>query len=618
MSSSHFVFRFISAIWRGADGLRKVLHLVLMLFLFLMFLGLLSGEAPHLMPQRAALYLQPVGSLVDQVAGNPYDRAIAELTDNASPQTLVSDIVETLDFAAADDRIELVHLELSALGGAGLSKLQRVAKAMARFQESGKRIVASADSYSQQGYYLAAHADEVYMHPEGIIYLQGYGSYRNYFKDAIDLLRIDWNVFKVGTHKSFVEPYTRMDMSPEDRDSRTHLVAQFWTMYEDDVVAARGLTEGAINDYSQNLVDYVASANGDISQAALDRGLVDDLLGRAELREVFQGYVGVDEDDETMYPAVGMAHYLGQMRLLGGDRLKSENIAVIVAVGDILDGSQPPGTIGGDSTALLIRRALTDETVKAVVLRVDSSGGSVFASEVIAQEIEALQNAGKPVVASMGSVAASGGYWISVVADRVIASPATVTGSIGIFGMVPTFQRTLEVVGVATDGIGTTPWSGELRSDREMGQHTKQLFQMVIEDGYNDFISGVAENRKLDKDYVDSIGQGQVWTGNDAFENGLVDQLGDINDAVIAAAELAGLAAGEYGQKLIEQKLTSTEQMILDFLTVVRVAGIDPAAFVRAPTQIEIFANRMQEFLSSVSRFNDPKGVYSHCFCELN
>ena len=618
MSSSHFVFRFISAIWRGADGLRKVLHLVLMLLLFLMFFGLLSGEAPHLMPQRAALYLQPVGSLVDQVAGNPYDRAIAELTDNASPQTLVSDIVDTLDFAAADERIELVHLELSALGGAGLSKLQRVAKAMARFQESGKRIVASADSYSQQGYYLAAHADEVYMHPEGIIYLQGYGSYRNYFKDAIDLLRIDWNVFKVGTHKSFVEPYTRMDMSPEDRDSRTHLVAQFWAMYEDDVVAARGLTEGAINDYSQNLVEYVASANGDISQAALDRGLVDDLLGRAELREIFQGYVGVDEDDETMYPAMGMAHYLGQMRLLGGDRLKSENIAVIVAVGDILDGSQPPGTIGGDSTALLIRRALTDETVKAVVLRVDSSGGSVFASEVIAQEIEALQNAGKPVVASMGSVAASGGYWISVVADRVIASPATVTGSIGIFGMVPTFQRTLEVVGVATDGVGTTPWSGELRGDREMGQHTKQLFQMVIEDGYNDFISGVAENRELDKDYVDSIGQGQVWTGNDAFENGLVDQLGDINDAVIAAAELAGLAAGEYGQKLIEQKLTSTEQMILDFLTVVRVAGIDPAAFVRAPTQIEIFANRMQEFLSSVSRFNDPKGVYSHCFCELN
>lgn len=319
-----------------------------------------------------------------------------------------------------------------------------------------------------------------------------------------------------------------------------------------------------------------------------------------------------------MYSAVGMVRYLGQMRLLGGDHLKSENVAVIVAVGDILNGLQPPGAIGGDSTAILLRRALIDESVKSVVLRVDSPGGSVFASEVISQEIEALQEAGKPVVASMGSVAASGGYWISVVADRVIANPATVTGSIGIFGMVPTFQRTLEMVGVATDGVGTTPWSGELRGDREMSQHTKQLFQMVIEDGYNDFISGVAENRELDKDYVDSIGQGQVWTGNDAFENGLVDQLGDIDDAVIAAAELAGLAEGEYGRKLIEKQLTSTEQMILDFLSVARVAGIDPAAFFSAPTQIEVFANRMQELLSSVSRFNDPKGVYSHCFCELN
>lgn len=618
MSSGGFAGRFFGAIWRGADGLRRVLHLFLLLFLFLLFFGAISSEAPQRMPQRAALFLQPVGVLVEQVAGNPYDRAIAELTQNAKPETLVADIVDALEHAADDDRVEVVHLELSAMGGAGLSKLQRVAESISRFQESGKRVIASADSYSQHAYYLAAHADEVYLHPEGIVYLQGYGTYRNYYKDAIDLLRIDWNVFKVGTHKSYVEPYTRMDMSPEDRESRGRLIDQFWTMYEGDVVAARGLPEGAIDDYAQNMVDYVASANGDISQAALDRGLVDDLLGRAALREVFQGHVGVDPDDESMYPAVGMADYLGQIRLLGGDRLESENVAVIVAAGDILNGSHPPGTIGGDSTAVLLRRALVDESVKAVVLRVDSPGGSVFASEVIAQEIEALQEAGKPVVASMSSVAASGGYWISVVADRVIASPATVTGSIGIFGMVPTYQRTLEMVGVATDGVGTTPWSGELRADREMGEHTKQLFQMVIEDGYDDFISGVAENRELEKDYVDTIGQGQVWTGNDAFDNGLVDQLGNFDDAIAAAAELAGLSDGEYGQKLIEKQLTPTEQMILDFLSVARVAGIDPGAFVSSPTDIERFANQMQALLSSVSRFNDPKSVYSHCFCELN
>ena len=617
MSSGNIIFRFFGAIWRGLDGFRKILHLLLLLFIFLVFFGALSGGPPQLMPQSAALVVQPVGQLVEQIAGDPYDRAVAELFDDPPPQTLVSDVVEALRHASTDDRIEAVHLELSALGGSGLSKLQRIAAAMESFRESGKRIIASADYFSQQGYYLAAHADELYMHPEGIVYLQGYGSYRNYFKEAIDLLRIDWNVFRVGTHKAFVEPYTRMDMSPEDRESRRRLVEQFWTMYESDVVAARGLPQGAIDDYSQNLVEYVRSANGDISQAALDRGLVDELLGRAELRELLQGYVGVDSDDDSMYSAVYMYDYLNQMNLLHGPRLQAENVAVVVAAGDILDGSHPPGTIGGDSTAVLLRRALADESVKAVVLRVDSGGGSVFASEVIAQEIVALQAAGKPVIASMSSIAASGGYWISVVADRVIASPATVTGSIGIFGMVPTFQRTLRMAGIATDGVGTTPWSGELRPDREMSEHTRQLFQLVIEDGYDDFISGVATHRELDKDYVDSIAQGQVWTGDDAFENGLVDQLGDFDDAILAAAELAGLSEGEYGQKLIERQLTPTEQMILDLLSIFRVTGMDPTVFVDTPTPVEVFANQLQELVAHVGRFNDPKSIYAHCFCEI-
>ncbi len=618
MSSGNFLVRFMRAIWRGINGLRKVLHFILLLFIFMLFFGALSGEAPQLVPQRAALVIQPVGALVEQVAGDPYDRAIAELVGDAPPQTLVNDVVEALDHAKDDDRIEVVHLELSALGGAGLSKLQRIARAMQRFRETGKRIVASADFYTQQGYFLAAHADDVYMHPEGIVYLQGYGSYRNYFADAIELLRLDWNVFRVGTHKSFVEPYTRMDMSPEDRESRRRLIDQFWAMYENDVVAARGLPEGAIDHYAQNLVDYAASAHGDMGQAAVERGLVDDLLDRTDIRELMQDQVGVDTDDESMYSAVYMRDYLSHMRLLGGERVKKENVAVIVAAGDILDGSHPPGTIGGDSTAALLRRALTDETVKAVVLRVDSPGGSVFASEIIAQEVEALQSAGKPVVASMSSVAASGGYWISVVADRVIANPSTVTGSIGIFAMIPTFQRTLRAVGVATDGVGTTPWSGELRPDREMSAHTKQLIQMIIEDGYDDFITGVAERRELEKSYVDSIGQGQVWTGNDAFENGLVDQLGDYDDAIDAAAELAGLAEGTYGRKLIEKQLTPTEQMILDLLSIFRLSGLDPAAFVAQPSPLEMIAGKLQGLLQQVARFNDPKGVYSHCFCEIN
>ena len=618
MSSKNILWRFIGAIWRGLNGLRKVLHLVLLLFVFMMFFGALSGPAPQLLPQSAALVIQPVGSLVEQVAGDPYDRAIAELVGDAPPQTLVSDVVEALRYAKDDDAIKVVHLELSAFGGAGLSKLQRVAAAIESFRESGKRVIASADFYGQNAYYLAAHADEVYMHPEGIVYLQGYGSYRNFFKDAIDLLRIDWNVFRVGTHKSFVEPYERMDMSPEDRESRQRLIDQFWSMYEADVVTARGLAEGAIDDYAENLVANTNAAGGDVSQVALDRGLVDELLGRAELRELMQDYAGVDSSDSSDYSSVTMRAYLKQARLLKGERTKSENVAVIVAAGDILNGLQPPGTIGGDSTADLLRRALVDESVKAVVLRVDSPGGSMFASEVISDEIRALQEAGKPVVASMSSVAASGGYWISVVADRVIASPATVTGSIGIFGMFPTFQRTLETVGVATDGVGTTPWSGELRPDRAMSDNARQLFQLIIEDGYNQFISGVAERRGLEKDYVDSIAQGQVWTGNDAFENGLVDQLGDFDDAVVAAAELAGLEEGTYGRKSIDKKLSPTEQMILDLLSAFRLVGIDVADIAPEAGPIEVFAGKLQTLVEQVTRFNDPRGVYSHCFCEIS
>lgn len=616
MSKRNLFVRLARSLWRGANGLRKVLHLVLLLIIFLVFFGALSGTPP-ILPQKAALVIKPSGALVEQLAGDPYDRALTELIGEEQTQTLVGDILDALEYASDDERIAAVHLELSGLGRAGLNKLQRVATAIDAFRESGKPVIASADIFAQPGYYLAAHADELYMHTEGIVFLQGYGGYRNYFRDAIEHLRIDWNVFRVGTHKSFVEPYTRMDMSPEDRESRMNLISQFWAMYREDVIAARGLPDGAIDDYAQNMVAKVASANGDLAIAARDSGLVDDLLGRAALREKLKEYAGADADDESTYASVGMREYLNQMRLLHGPKPDKQNVAIVVAAGEILDGKQPPGTVGGDSTAALLRKALTDESVKAVVLRVDSPGGSVFASEVIAQEIQALQQAGKPVVASMSSVAASGGYWISVVADKVLASPATVTGSIGVFGMIPTFQRTMDVLGIATDGVATTPWAG-IRPDLELPEQARQLVQMIIENVYDDFISNVAEKRGMDKQAVDAIGQGQVWTGVDALENGLVDQLGGLDDAVDTAAELAGLAEGEFGRKAIEPKLSPTEQMILDLLTVAKHVGIDPAGFVTAPTPIATFANQLQEMLAVITKFNDPRGVYSHCFCEID
>lgn len=615
MSRPNFFVRMITAFWRGANGLRKALHLLLLLAIFGVFFGALSGTPP-LVPQKAALLIQPSGALVEQLAGDPYERALAELFGEAEIQTRVQDVVDAFEYARTDDRITAVHLELSGLASGGLSKLSRVAAAIEAFRESGKPVIASADVFTQQGYYLAAHADEIYMHPKGLLFLQGYGGYRNYYKDAIERLRIDWNVFRVGTHKSFVEPYTRMDMSPEDRESRSRLIEQFWRMYQDDVVRARGLPVGAIDDYAQNLVGKVAGAEGDIAAAARDNGLVDELMSRAALRERIKQFAGADPDDASAYSSVSIGEYLGSMRLLHGPKSEDQNVAIVIAAGEILDGKQPPGTVGGESTAELLRNALNDETVKAVVLRVDSPGGSVFASEVIAQEIEVLQAAGKPVVASMSSVAASGGYWISVVADKVVASPSTITGSIGVFGMVPTFQRTLKAVGVAADGVATTPWAA-LRPDLELPQQARQLIQMLVENIYDDFIAKVAARRGMEKQAVDAVGQGQVWTGVDALENGLVDALGGLEDAVGIAAGLAGLEEGKYGRIDIGPQLSPTQQMLIDLLGMAKRVGIDPGVFATAPAPLAVFADQLQKLLAGVYRFNDPSGVYSHCFCEL-
>ena len=559
--------------------------------------------------------MQPVGALVEQMTGDPYERAIAELMGDAQPQTLVQDVVDALEAAKNDSKIAAVHLELSALTSAGIDKLDRIAAAIESFRESNKPVIASADFYSQQGYYLAAHADEVYLNPEGLVFLQGYSAYRTYYKDALELLRVDWNVFRVGNYKSFAEPYTRMDMTPEDRESRQRLVDNLRSSKQGHVLAARALAQDAVDDYTQKLIAHTEAAGGDLAIVARDRGLVDELLGRTELRDVMIGYVGPGADDDSTYSAVGMYEYLSQLTLRRATKENSENVAVVVAAGNILDGSQPPGTIGGDSTASLLKRALDDDSVRAVVLRVDSGGGSAFASEVIAEEVRKLQAAGKPVVASLGSVAASGGYWISMDADRIYASPTTITGSIGIVGMFPTFQRSLAAVGVGVDGVGTTPWSGQLRPDREMNDETRQLFQIVINDGYRDFINGVAAGRGLDVDYVDRIGQGQVWSGEEAIANGLVDELGGLDEAIAGAAELAGL--DHYGQKLIEIKMSPTEQLLLDLLTIFTGVGLDPAALAGPPSSIEQFANRLQALVAQVARFNDPKGMYYYCFCDI-
>ena len=616
MSKRAFVMRVLSALWTGVDGVRKVLHLLVLLFIFSILINAVSLTAPRL-PGEAALLIQPHGGLVEQLAGNPYDRAIADLLGDEDPQTLVQDIVDGLKYGRDDSRIKAVVLDLRALRGGGLSKLQRIGMALDDFRTSGKPVIATADFYSHQSYFLASHADEIYMHPDGLLILPGFAAYRNYFKEAIDKLRIDWNVFRVGTHKSFVEPYMRMDMSEEDRSATSRLLDQLWDQYKQEVAAARGLDVSVVHDFTVNFLENARREGGDVAAVALGAGLVDGLMTRTAVNKKIAEYAGSDAKNPDSYRAVELDEYLAQTRLLAGNKSRDDNVAIIVASGEILAGDQAPGLVGSDSTVRLLRRAKNDDSVKAVVLRVDSPGGSAFASEIIRNEIEALRETGKPVVASMGSVAASGGYWISMAADKIYANQATITGSIGIFGMFPTFQRSLAALGIATDGVGTTTWAGQLRPDRAMSDDAKALFQTIIEKGYDDFISKVSTHRDIDKWEVDRIGQGQVWTGMDALDFGLVDAIGNLEEAIIAAADLADLDTGSYGERLFEKKLSPGEQLAVDFLGTAKWFGIDPNTIIGRHTASIKRLNSIVNALSPLARFNDPKGVYSHCFCEF-
>jgi protease-4 len=616
MSIVKTIRRIVSSIWSALNGIRKGLHLLLLLFVFSIVIGGLAGKGP-ITPKKAALVISPAGNLVEQLAGDPVERAMNEALGDSVPQTLVQDVIDGLNYAKDDGRIQAVVLNLGGLGGGSVNKLQRVAAAIEEVKAAGKPVYAYAGGYGQQAYYLAAHSSKVYLHPEGIVFLQGYGRYRSYFRDAIEKLLIDWNVFRVGTHKSFVEPYMRMDMSNEDKEASARFLEQLWDIYASDVAAARGLEPSDVHSFSEDLLVNVREMNGDMAAAAVEFGLVDELVDRVAFRELMIELVGESEDNHGSYSAAHLEAYLDEMRMLKGPATREENVAVVVAVGSIVDGNQPPGGIGGDSTAALLRDARFDDSVKAVVLRVDSGGGSAFASEVIREEVLALKRAGKPVVASMSGVAASGGYWISMAADKIYANEATITGSIGILGMFPTFQRTMGALGIATDGIGTTKWAGELRPDRPMSDEAKQVFQLLIEKGYDDFLSRVAEHRQMEKDSVDEVAQGIVWTGKDAYDRGLVDELGDLDDAVAAAAELANLEDGKYGRKFIEKKLSPTEKLAMQLLGGAEFVGLVS----RAPSLEERLVRKLGYLLDGdllpLIELNDPNGIYAQCFCEI-
>jgi len=584
--------------------------------MFLVALALLVPQQP-VVPASAALVLMPQGTIVDQLSGDPFERALARAQGFQTSETLLKDLVDAVRAAQDDDRIKALVLRLDGLTGAGLSKLEELAGELSAFKLSGKPIYAIGAAYDRNQYYLAAHADEVFMHPMGLVLIDGYSAYVPYYKSLLDKLYIDYSVWTVGEYKSFVEPITRDDMSAEDRESRSQYLGAMWRHYQQDVTTARSLEENSLQRYADEYVNLLREASGDTARLAAEYDLVDEILAFDQMADRIREVAGPAGDSDSGYAAVDYESYLAALRATDFAPSQPNKVSVIVTAGEILDGTQPSGTVGAESTVRLIRAAREDSNTRALVLRVDSPGGSAYASEVILRELELFRATERPLVVSMGSVAASGGYWISMSADEIWASPTTLTGSIGVGATFPTFPRALAELGIHIDGVGTTDLSGQMDASIGIGEDIDAYVGMSIQHTYDQFIGKVAEHRELESSAVEESAQGRVWIGSDALERGLVDRLGGLDLAIASAAALAGLAEGEYSIEHIEAELGFAERVALELVRVLSPAVSALGWRPELPESIESLLAAFNDPLLFSQRLNDPRGIYAYCFCDV-
>ena len=615
----NFLGRLFRTLWRGLDGLRKVLHLLVLLFILAIVIAATHKPLP-LVPAKAALVVHLQGRLVEQLTGSPFDRSLGALSADHEPETLVRDVVDSVRAAAKDDRIRVLVLDTEDLGGGGLTKLQAIADALQAFRKSGKRVLAFSRFVSQEQYYLMAQADAAYVDPAGALGVMGFAAYHLYFHEALERLGVEVNVFKVGTHKSFTEPYTRQDMSPEDREQTVAWMTPLWDAYQTGVERGRGLPAGSVAAYLRDAVPALRAAGGDGALLAEQRHLV---TGRktwlAFEREVI-GLVGEDRESHS-FNAIDDAAYLQAVHVEPSlSKYRGSRVAVLVASGNIMPGDRPPGEIGADSFADLLRKTRYDKDVKAVVLRIDSGGGSLLASEIIRQEVAALREAGKPVVASFSSVAASGGYYIAMDANEIWAEPTTITGSIGVFGIVPTFEKTLGKLGVASDGVATSPLAGAMHVERAFTAETREVLQLGVEHAYHDFVARVAVARHRTPEEIEPLAEGRVYTGEAAAKLGLIDHLGVVDDAIKAAAGLAKLEPGKYGVSWREKDLswrdTLVRQMRAESQAYLARLGLESVLGVTPPPALRQALGDADRQLRAIGSLNDPRGLYYYCGCE--
>ena len=624
------VARFFVGLWDVMNFTRRlILNLLffgLLLLVLIVFLAAVGKGSSGVVPvhERTTLVIAPEGRLVEQYTTDPLTRAVARaLGDTSAEEVQLRDLLRAIEAARDDKNIERVLLNLDKLQPAGMASTREVAQALGGLRASGKQVVAFGEGITQAQYLLAAQADEIYLDPMGGLMLEGLARYHQYFRTALqDKLGVDMHLFRVGEFKSAAEPYILDAASPEAKEADLYWMNDLWQRYLADIGAARKLDPAQLAAQIDALPEGIEAAGGDIARHALEMKLVDGLKTREELDQLLTERGLADEDDEHGFRSVSLGGYLAH---LDGRRLpidKRPQVAVVVAEGEITGGEQPAGSIGGVSTAALLRQVRDDEHVQAVVLRVDSPGGEVFASEQIRREVEQLKAAGKPVVVSMGDLAASGGYWISMNADRIYADPSTITGSIGIFGMFPNFTRTLDKIGVHTDGVSTTRIAGAFDVTRPLDPQVGRVVQAVIDKGYADFTGKVADARGKSVEQVDEVARGRVWSGAQAKERGLVDEMGNLGQAITDAAGRAELEQDKYQVVYVDKPATPFAQFLTGLagsrLGAVLLRDSDLARVLleralpaEAGTQLRFVENALKD------RNGAPVKTLAYCFCGL-
>lgn len=620
------IVKFLKCCWKGLNFIRDVVMNIVFLFFVLLLAAIVSlttmvKEKPNLTGDQGALLVNLNGYLADEREdGLNWRNALKKLNDEqVASQYSTFDVVYAIENAANDERIKGLVLDLNYLDGGDLPALDYVGKAIRDFQKSGKKVIAYADNYSQSQYFLASYADEIYLNPIGEVGIEGLSAQNLYFKSMLEKLEITPHVFRVGTYKSAVEPLLRDDMSPEAKANTEQWLGTMWSNYQERIAENRNIAKNSVLPEAGVYVDELKALNGDITAYAQKHKFVTQVASRLKLSQNLTALFGENEQNEPKM--VDFDTYLAALpdRLKGdsSDFVQAKNkIAVINIEGTIVDGETNEQGVGGDSIAQLLRKAYKDKNVKAVVLRVNSPGGSAFASEVIRQEAENLQTAGKPVVVSMGAMAASGGYWISSTADYIVADKNTLTGSIGIFAVLPTLENTIKKAGISADGVttsalvspsGFSPLTAEL----------KDSLQLQIEHGYDRFLSVVSKGRSLTKQQVDNVAQGRVWLGEDAYKMKLVDELGDFDTAVGKAQELANgkLAESEKNDTFSVEWITDENTGLLGGLMknitqssqdVIQNAVLKTIGLPKEVKQV-------QKQLGILTQFNDPKGQYLYC-----